>query len=129
MKNIDDYTDKGAFGNGILENHRPWGYYKVLSDREMYKSKEIVVYPGKRLSLQRHKRRAEHWFIVQGEALMTLDNNQFTLRKGQCIDIPKGSLHRVENSGSILLLFIEVQIGDYFGEDDIERIEDDYGRI
>ncbi|MDX1777461.1 MAG: glycosyltransferase [Thermodesulfobacteriota bacterium] len=110
------------------EDHRPWGYYCVLSDENAYKAKEIVVYPGKRLSLQRHQRRTEHWYILHGKAKMTLDNKQFILRDGQSIDIPQSSFHRIENIGSDDLSFVEVQTGDYFGEDDIERIEDDFGR-
>ena len=110
------------------ENHRPWGHYSVLNDENGYKAKEIVVYPGKRLSLQRHQRRAEHWYILHGKAKMTLDNRQFILKDGQAVDIPRCSLHRIENIGSDDLSFVEVQTGDYFGEDDIERIEDDFGR-
>lgn len=111
------------------EDHRPWGYYCVLKDEEIYKSKKIVVYPGKRLSLQRHQRRAEHWYILHGQAVVTLDEKQIRLSEGQSVDIPRGALHRIENKGSDDLSFIEVQTGDYFGEDDIERIEDDFGRI
>lgn len=114
--------------NESREDHRPWGYYSVLNDEHTYKAKEIVVYPGKRLSLQRHQRRAEHWYILHGYAKMTLDDQQFILKDGQSVDIPKGSLHRIENIGSDDLSFVEVQTGDYFGEDDIERIEDDFGR-
>ena len=110
------------------ENHRPWGYYFVLSDEQSYKAKKIVVYPGKRLSLQRHSKRDEHWYIIHGKARMTLDNSQFIINDGQSVDIPRGSLHRIENIGTDELSFVEVQTGDYFGEDDIERIEDDFGR-
>lgn len=111
------------------EDHRPWGYYRVLSDEKTHKVKRIVVYPGKRLSLQRHRRRAEHWYILHGSALITLDDRRFTLRDGQSTDIPLGSLHRIENTGTDTLSLIEVQTGEYFGEDDIERIEDDFGRV
>ncbi|MBW1855863.1 MAG: glycosyltransferase, partial [Deltaproteobacteria bacterium] len=110
------------------EDHRPWGYYCVLSDENAYKAKEIVVYSGKRLSLQCHQRRAEHWYILYGKAKITLDNKQFILSNGKSVDIPRGSFHRIENIGSDDLSFVEVQTGDYFGEDDIERIEDDFGR-
>jgi glycosyltransferase involved in cell wall biosynthesis len=109
--------------------HRPWGHYSVLNDENGYKAKEIVVYPGKRLSLQRHQKRAEHWYILHGKAKMTLDNRQFILMDGQAVDIPRSSFHRIENIGSDDLSFVEVQTGDYFGEDDIERIEDDFGRV
>jgi mannose-6-phosphate isomerase len=110
-------------------DHRPWGYYEVLSDGSDHKVKRITVYPGKRLSLQRHRRRAEHWFILRGEALVTLGEKEVPLKKGESVDIPKGDPHRIENRGLIHLTFIEVQTGEYFGEDDVERIEDDYGRI
>jgi len=111
------------------EEHRPWGFYFILADEPIYKSKKIVVYPKKRLSLQRHKKRDEHWFIVQGKARVTLNSKEIDLINGQSIDIPRGTLHRIENIGSDNLSFIEIQTGDYFGEDDIERIEDDYGRV
>jgi glycosyltransferase involved in cell wall biosynthesis/quercetin dioxygenase-like cupin family protein len=110
------------------EDHRPWGYYKILADNDRYKNKEIVVFPQKRLSLQRHQRRSEHWYIIDGRAEITLDDKTFMLSPGQSVDIPKGALHRIANPGSENVRFIEVQTGDYFGEDDIERIEDDFGR-
>ncbi len=110
------------------EETRPWGYYKVLADEGIYKCKEIVVLPGKRLSLQRHQRRAEHWYIIAGIAEITLDDRSILLNPGQAIDIPRKALHRIENKGTGNVHFIEVQTGDYFGEDDIERIEDDFGR-
>jgi len=112
-----------------LENRRPWGYYQVFSDEDTYKCKKIVVYPGKRLSLQRHQQRDEHWYILNGEATVTVDNNDMALTTGNSIDIPRKSLHRVRNNGSEDLAFIEVQTGEYFGEDDIERLEDDFGRV
>jgi mannose-6-phosphate isomerase-like protein (cupin superfamily) len=90
--------------------------------------KRIVVDPGKRLSLQRHRRRSEHWHIVGGEALVTRGAEQFRMKEGDSLDIPMGALHRVQNVGAAPLVIIEVQRGDYFGEDDIERIEDDFGR-
>jgi len=110
------------------DTHRPWGYYEVLSDADDHKVKRITVYPGKRLSLQRHQRRAEHWFIVRGTALVTVDEREIEVPEGGSIDIGRGVKHRVENVGGEELRFIEVQRGDYFGEDDIERLEDDYGR-
>ena len=110
------------------EDHRPWGYYKILADNDRYKNKEIVVFPQKRLSLQRHQRRSEHWYIIDGRAEITIDDKTFVLAPGQSVDIPKGALHRIANPGSENVRFIEVQTGDYFGEDDIERIEDDFGR-
>ncbi len=110
------------------ENHRPWGYFVVLSDENDHKVKRIIVYPGKRLSLQRHRRRAEHWYIVSGEGLVTRDEERIPVREGVSLDIPLGAVHRIQNAGGSPLVFIEVQRGEYFGEDDIERIEDDFGR-
>ncbi len=110
-------------------DHRPWGFYEVLSDEADHKVKRITVRPGKRLSLQRHRRRSEHWFIVRGEALVTLDEREVPLGEGGSIDIPRGAAHRIANVGEEDLVFIEVQRGDYFGEDDIERLEDDFGRV
>jgi mannose-6-phosphate isomerase len=107
---------------------RPWGCYYVLADEKDHKVKRIIVHPGKRLSLQRHHRRAEHWYMVQGQAVVTLDSRKIPLVCGQAVDIPRGAAHRISNGGSEDLVFIEVQTGDYFGEDDIERLEDDYGR-
>jgi mannose-6-phosphate isomerase len=111
------------------EDHRPWGYYRVLVDEPDHKVKSIVVYPGHRLSLQRHQHRAEHWFIVRGNALVRNGNEDVRLRGGMSVDIARGSWHRIGNQGDENVVFIEVQRGDYLGEDDIERAEDDYGRL
>jgi mannose-6-phosphate isomerase len=110
------------------EDHRPWGFYRVLADEPDHKVKRIVVYTGKRLSLQRHQHRMEHWYLLSGEALVTRGDERIQLRGGQSVDIPQGALHRIENQGKNPVVFIEVQSGTYFGEDDIERIEDDFGR-
>jgi mannose-6-phosphate isomerase len=110
------------------EDHRPWGFYRVLADEPDHKVKRIVVYAGKRLSLQRHQHRKEHWYLLSGEALVTRGDEKIQLRGGQAVDIPQGALHRIENQGQNPVVFIEVQSGTYFGEDDIERIEDDFGR-
>lgn len=110
------------------EDRRPWGYYEVLSDEPDHKVKRLVVFPGKRLSLQRHRRRDEHWYLVEGEAAVVQDEEEIRLLRGQSMEIPKGCWHRIRNPGSQNLTLIEVQTGDYFGEDDIERTEDDYGR-
>jgi mannose-1-phosphate guanylyltransferase/mannose-6-phosphate isomerase len=107
---------------------RPWGYYEVLIEDLEHKVKRIVVYPGARLSLQKHRHRDEHWLIVSGEAEFTLNTDEIILGKGQSIDIPRGALHRVRNTGEKALVIVEVQTGDYFDENDIERVEDDYGR-
>ncbi|HLN18181.1 MAG TPA: phosphomannose isomerase type II C-terminal cupin domain [Acidimicrobiales bacterium] len=108
---------------------RPWGSFTVLDDSATdHKVKRIVVLPGKRLSYQRHGRRSEHWFIVSGRARVTLDGSELVLGPGQALDVPVGTSHRIENIGTTDLVFIEVQHGDYFGEDDIMRLEDDFGR-
>lgn len=111
------------------KNYRPWGYYEVISSETDHKVKRIVVYPGKRLSLQRHLLRAEHWHVVRGEAIVSLDGQSLHLKAGLSVDIPRGALHRIMNPGDENMAFIEIQTGAYFGEDDIERFEDDYGRI
>jgi len=111
------------------KDHRPWGYYEVLSELPDHKVKRIVVYPGKRLSLQRHQRRWEHWTVISGSAIVTRDSEQIPVNSGESIDIPLGAAHRVLNPGDEALVFIEVQMGNYFGEDDIVRLEDDFGRI
>lgn len=112
----------------VERDDRPWGHYIVLADEPDHKVKRIVVSPGKRLSLQRHRHRAEHWHVVSGEALVTRDGDTIRVAARESIDIPQGAKHRVENRGREPLVFIEVQHGTYFGEDDIERFEDDFGR-
>ena len=107
---------------------RPWGEYFVLADEDAFKVKRIVVNPGQRLSLQLHHRRAEHWFGVQGTGIVTLGDSQVPFGAGQSVDIAIGMAHRVENTGTEPLVFVEVQHGTYFGEDDIVRLSDDYGR-
>jgi mannose-6-phosphate isomerase len=109
-------------------NVRPWGRYKILDESELWKVKRITVKPGQRLSYQKHFRRQEHWMIVAGEAVVTLAGKDIRLKAGQYIDIPREAGHRIANPGSAPLVFIEIQQGDYFGEDDIVRLEDDYGR-
>jgi glycosyltransferase involved in cell wall biosynthesis/quercetin dioxygenase-like cupin family protein len=128
---VDEYIEvyKKIFENHRREDRRPWGYYEILVDSPNYKVKKISVYPGQRLSYQRHRRRNEHWFIVEGKAVVTKDGIDHVLRKGEYIDIPRGAWHRIKNEGAENLTFIEIQTGDYFGEDDIERVEDDYGRV
>jgi mannose-6-phosphate isomerase len=113
----------------LEHSERPWGSYTVLSDDASdHKVKRLVVHPGKRLSYQRHTHRAEHWFIVAGTAQVTVDGTVTELVPGQGIDIPTGAAHRIGNAGDTDVVFIEVQHGTYFGEDDIERLEDDFGR-
>jgi mannose-6-phosphate isomerase-like protein (cupin superfamily) len=100
----------------------------VLDEGEGFKVKRIEVLPGKRLSYQRHARRAEHWMVVAGAARVTLDGGETLVRLGETVDIPVGTAHRIENPGADLLILIEIQRGDYLGEDDITRLEDDFGR-
>jgi len=109
-------------------DRRPWGSYEVLEEAPTFKVKRIEVLPRKRLSYQKHSQRAEHWFVVAGTAKVTLDGNDITVGTGESIDVPVGSAHRVENPGDEDLIFIEVQRGSYLGEDDIVRLEDDFGR-
>lgn len=111
-----------------LYDERPWGSFTVLDEGAGYKVKRIEVLPGKRLSYQKHARRAEHWMVVAGEARVTLDGEEITVREGETIDIGTGTAHRVENPGAQMLVFIEIQRGGYLGEDDITRLSDDYGR-
>ena len=116
---------------GMTSEHaeRPWGSYTVLDEASDHKVKRIVVHPGKRLSYQRHTRRAEHWFVVAGNGTVTLDGTDLEVTAGTAVDIGFGAAHRVANDGAEDLVFIEVQSGTYFGEDDIERLEDDFGRV
>jgi mannose-6-phosphate isomerase len=132
---LDEVLDRaggraGVHDQGVDNEHdeRPWGAYPVLDDAPGHKVKRIEVLPGKRLSYQRHAHRAEHWFVVSGTAKVTLDGEVVVLRPGEAIDIARGAAHRVANPGEAPLVFVEVQHGEYFGEDDIERLEDDYGR-
>ena len=113
---------------GLETDQRPWGSYAVLDDEATFKVKRIEVLPGRRLSYQRHSRRSEHWFIVHGTAIVTLDGEHREVSAGDAVDVPVGTDHRIENASDELVVFVEVQHGDYFGEDDIVRLEDDYGR-
>jgi mannose-6-phosphate isomerase len=109
-------------------DERPWGNYTVLDEADNCKVKRIEVLPAKRLSYQKHSRRAEHWFVVSGVAKVTLNDRELLVKSGESVNIAVGDKHRVENPGEKTLVFIEVQTGDYFGEDDIIRFEDDFGR-
>jgi mannose-6-phosphate isomerase len=112
----------------MIHDERPWGNFTVLDESDTYKVKRIEVLPQKRLSYQKHAQRSEHWMIVAGEAKVTLDGREIALLAGGTVDIPIGAAHRVENPGNTQLIFIEIQRGTYFGEDDIQRLQDDYGR-
>ena len=108
---------------------KPCGHYEVLIDDPNCKIKRLVVKPLGILSLQRHKLRSEHWFIVFGKGNATIGDNEYFVESGSSIDIPYYKTHRLENISDNDLVVIEVQRGSYFGEDDIERLEDIYGRI
>jgi len=110
-------------------DERPWGCYEVLEERPGFKVKVLEVKPGARLSLQRHSRRGEHWVVVEGVADVVFGDQELQLRKGEHIYIPPETNHRLGNSGDVKLAIIEAQLGDYLGEDDIVRLEDDYKRI
>jgi mannose-6-phosphate isomerase len=110
------------------ESVRPWGRYEVLQESEIHKVKSIHVNPGQRLSYQRHQKRSEHWFIVSGVATVVLDGETFTKNPGETVEVEIGQLHRIGNNGNSELVFVEIQTGTYFGEDDIERVEDDFSR-
>lgn len=108
--------------------HRPWGTYEVLIDSHQYKVKRIVVKPGEKLSLQKHYHRNEHWVVVSGTASVTVDDDVFLVRPNESTYIKMGQVHRLENHGKIDLVMIEVQVGEYTGEDDIVRLDDVYER-
>ena len=112
----------------INNSERPWGRYCVIEDNENYKIKRIEVNPKSRLSYQYHKKRSETWVIIEGEATVTIEGKNKNISQGDTIIIPRTSKHRIENTGNDKLIFIEVQTGTYFGEDDIVRLEDDYDR-
>ncbi len=111
-----------------LTVQRPWGHYTVMDEGPGYKVKQIEVAPGGRLSLQRHRQRAEHWVVVQGTAPVTIDSATTLVPSNQSVYIPARTAHRLENQKSQPLRLIEVQTGPYLGEDDIQRLEDDYRR-
>ena len=107
---------------------RPWGSFENLLDEDYCKVKRIIVLPKCRLSYQFHYKRSEAWVIVKGHAHVTLDDKEWLFVERDIVDIPVGMKHRVQNKGTEDLIFIETQTGTYFGEDDIVRLEDDYGR-
>ena len=107
---------------------RPWGHYVVIHANDSCKVKLITINPHSRLSLQRHKYRAEFWHVIDGTASVVLDNYQFKLSAGENLSVPVGMIHRI-GAYHETVRFIEVQTGSYFGEDDIERLDDDYDRI
>ncbi len=110
-------------------DQRPWGTFTVLDEGTGYKVKRIEVYPGKRLSYQKHAQRSEHWMVVQGTGKVTLDGEERLVPTGGIVDVAIEQAHRMENPGTDPMVFIEIQRGTYLGEDDIVRLQDDFGRI
>ena len=108
--------------------NRPWGSWHVLDEGDGFKVKRIVVHPHSRLSYQTHAHRAEHWVVVSGKATCTIDGESVVAGPGDCVDVALGQAHRIANQDDDTLVIIEVQRGAYTGEDDIVRLEDDYGR-
>jgi mannose-6-phosphate isomerase len=113
----------------IERTERPWGWYESVTEQPGYKVKRIGVHPGARLSLQKHAQRAEHWVVVRGTGRVTIDAREFDLQVGEHCDIAIGQVHRLANLGSAALEIVEVQFGSYLGEDDIVRLQDDFGRV
>jgi mannose-6-phosphate isomerase-like protein (cupin superfamily) len=113
---------------GGLEETRPWGGFQTLVEGPGYKVKRLVVLPGQRLSLQRHRQRAEHWIVVAGAPRVLVGASRRRLEPRQCVRVPRGAWHRIENPGREPVVIVEVQHGAYLGEDDIIRRQDDYGR-
>jgi len=112
----------------IERTERPWGWYETVSEVSGNKVKRIRVHPGQKLSLQKHHQRAEHWVVVQGTARVTVGAREVDLMPGQHIDIAIGEVHRLANLTNDPVEIVEVQFGSYLGEDDIVRLQDDYGR-
>jgi mannose-1-phosphate guanylyltransferase / mannose-6-phosphate isomerase len=128
---IVDKLQKAERGERLAHRrvYRPWGSYETVDIDDGFQVKRLVVNPGARLSLQKHARRAEHWVVVRGTARVTRDRDVYDLHANQSTYIPLGAVHRLENPGKEILHLIEVQSGDYLGEDDIVRLEDNYGRV
>lgn len=131
IKNIinDNLDVYGEYFNENILNYRPWGYYEILENAKFYKVKSIVVYPGKRLSLQKHQYRSEHWVIVKGIANVTIGDVIKEYRINESVYIPIGEVHRLENKSEEILEIIEIATGSIISEDDIIRLDDDYGRV
>lgn len=127
-KVVEEVRKNSQLHNIHLTAHRPWGMYTVLEDTPGYKIKRIVVKPGKRLSLQKHFHRNEHWIVVSGTATVTVGENTYAVRPNESTYIRMGEIHRLSNEGKIPVVLIEAQVGEYTGEDDIVRIEDDFKR-
>jgi mannose-1-phosphate guanylyltransferase len=128
-KIVEEVRKNSELHNIHLTAHRPWGTYTVLEDTPGYKIKRIEVKPGCRLSLQKHFHRSEHWIVISGTATVTIGDETKLVRPNESTYIKMGEVHRLENEGKIPVVLIEAQVGEYTGEDDIVRIEDDFDRI
>ena len=130
VKKVVDRLKAAGRNEAVAHNrmYRPWGFYECLIQGDRFQVKRIVVTPGRKLSLQKHFHRAEHWVVVNGSALVTRDDETFLVRENESVYLPLGCVHRLENPGKIPLALIEVQSGAYLGEDDIVRIDDVYNR-
>ena len=130
LKTIVNELEQKGYKEGSLHQkiYRPWGAYTSLIDSQNWLVKKIEVNPGSKLSLQMHNHRAEHWVVVSGIARIEINEKEFTLKENQSTFIPLGAKHRLFNPGDQMLIIIEIQSGDYIGEDDIIRFKDDYGR-
>jgi mannose-1-phosphate guanylyltransferase/mannose-6-phosphate isomerase len=119
-------SNKNIIGEVV---HRPWGTYQSLLEEKGYQIKKIVVHPGEQLSLQYHHQRSEHWVVTQGKGIVKINKEKHDAKKGDYFFIPLKAVHRLSNSGKDPLIIVEIQSGEYLGEDDIVRLEDNYGRI
>jgi mannose-1-phosphate guanylyltransferase/mannose-6-phosphate isomerase len=130
VKEIFNKLNSKKRNEGVYKSkvHRPWGWYTTIDEGKNFKVKRIQVNPGASLSLQKHSKRAEHWVVVKGTAKVENGDKEVVLTENESTFIPLGELHRLSNPMKIPLEIIEVQSGEYLGEDDIERIEDNYGR-
>ena len=130
VKKVVDRLKAAGRHEAVAHNrmYRPWGFYESLIQGERFQVKRIVVSPGRKLSLQKHYHRAEHWVVVNGSALVTRDDETMLVRENESVYLPLGCVHRLENPGKIPLALIEVQSGAYLGEDDIVRMDDVYNR-
>jgi mannose-1-phosphate guanylyltransferase/mannose-6-phosphate isomerase len=130
VKEVVEQLDRANRSEHVSHSrvHRPWGYYEGVDAGPGFQVKRLMVKPGQKISLQMHHRRAEHWVVVAGKARVTRGEEVFDLERNQSTYIPVGMKHRLENAGAEPLLIVEVQSGDYLGEDDIVRFEDSYNR-
>jgi mannose-6-phosphate isomerase len=126
---MQEYLERPVRLDALESEQRPWGSWHVIDVGPGYKIKRIHVNPGSRLSLQTHQYRSEHWVVVFGIATAHIDDQVLSAGPGDSLDVPRGAKHRLANEGSEELVIVEVQHGAYTGEDDIVRLEDDFGRL